>query len=720
MKKILTAILCAAMILSLTACSKQNGPINELYSFSEEDFEDGVKITKYVGKGGDIGIPETINGKNVTEIDVDALLDYKGAITSVYVPKTAVKIRGGFYPSYQCDLSNFMSINVDKDNPDFCSIDGALYQKIKEDGASSTANTASDNTNGLFFLLCPQGKSKITLPKNTAEVNVQGFENCGKLTEIAVEEGCEDYCAVDGMLCEKTDGGKLKLLQCPGGRAGKVIVPANVAEIGNYTFKYCEKLTEIDVAEGNAKYYALGGVLCENKDDGKIHKLFDVSKMSGKIVIPDFITELYRGAFKDCEKVTSVTIPASVKFIDKDAFEDCESLEEIVVEEDNPTYCSYDGVLYQRGSVRVTVTGDIYEENPCYSALYIPHAKKGNLDIGLPMMDFDGSLLDDCKYITSFSGGCSVAYAHFHYAVDGILYTESSGVHGLFRCSPGKTGSVVINEDSVGFIVPGAFKNCINLKSVRLPENVTADESVFEGCPNLKVTYANTTDDGFKYKFDDQGAIITKYVGESTDVTIPLTIEGRDVYRVEENAFDGCGDIKRLVIPGTVSFDDFSSFAGCTGLTDLVINDGNFGQECFGGCKKLKHLTFGDEVTRTGGSLQSGFCTWSGCEKLETVDFGKNVETIGTRTFNGCSNLREVNIPQGVKKIEHYAFTDCKSLKEINLPDSVVYIAEPETMENGESAPGAFKGCENIKVTYKGKTYDYAHIENLYKAVNGR
>ncbi len=50
---------------------------------------------------------------------------------------------------------------------------------------------------------------------------------------------------------------------------------------------------------------------------------------------------------------------------------------------------------------------------------------------------------------------------------------------------------------------------------------------------------------------------------------------------------------------------------------------------------------------------------------------------------------------------------DCKSLAEITLPDGMYKIS-----------PDAFAGCENIKITYKGKIYDYEHINDLLSEVD--
>ncbi len=66
-----------------------------------------------------------------------------------------------------------------------------------------------------------------------------------------------------------------------------------------------------------------------------------------------------------------------------------------------------------------------------------------------------------------------------------------------------------------------------------------------------------------------------------------------------------------------------------------------------------------------------------------------------------------MTIPDGVTEIGGDAFRGCKSLTSVTIPDSVTEIGD-----------GAFYDCTSVKVTYKGETYDYDHIEDLYKAIN--
>ena len=60
----------------------------------------------------------------------------------------------------------------------------------------------------------------------------------------------------------------------------------------------------------------------------------------------DKVVKLGEGAFANCKKVVSISIPASVRTIGIGVFRGCTSLAEITVSGDNPIYCSVDGVLF--------------------------------------------------------------------------------------------------------------------------------------------------------------------------------------------------------------------------------------------------------------------------------------------------------------------------------------------------------------------------------------
>ncbi|MBP0960173.1 MAG: leucine-rich repeat protein, partial [Oscillospiraceae bacterium] len=86
-----------------------------------------------------------------------------------------------------------------------------------------------------------------------------------------------------------------------------------------------------------------------------------------------------------------------------------------------------------------------------------------------------------------------------------------------------------------------------------------------------------------------------------------------------------------------------------------------------------------------------------------------NISKIDEYAFFECKSLSEIVIPEGVTEIGYASFMNCKNLKEITIPDSVISTGEL-----------SFFSCPNIVVTYKGKTYTYAEIGDLYNDINNQ
>lgn len=166
--------------------------------------------------------------------------------------------------------------------------------------------------------------------------------------------------------------------------------------------------------------------------------------------------------------------------------------------------------------------------------------------------------------------------------------------------------------------------------------------------------------DEYKYKFDSElaGMMIISYEGEAAEVIIPDTLEETPVVKLGDGAFAGCMDITSITIPNSVIKMGDHVFDYCTGLTSVAI--------------------------------------------------GSGLTEIGVSTFVNCMNLTSVTIPSNVTKIGDYAFNNCSSLTNITIPNSVTEIGYD-----------AFVHCESINATYKGTSYNYQHIEDLYKAING-
>lgn len=93
---------------------------------------------------------------------------------------------------------------------------------------------------------------------------------------------------------------------------------------------------------------------------------------------------------------------------------------------------------------------------------------------------------------------------------------------------------------------------------------------------------------------------------------------------------------------------------------------------------------------------------------LERVSVPEGATIIDERAFYGCTELVEVKLPESMTIIAGEAFAECGKLSKIKIPSGMKRIADD-----------AFSGCEEIRAEYKGKIYDYEHINELYAVING-
>ncbi len=92
-------------------------------------------------------------------------------------------------------------------------------------------------------------------------------------------------------------------------------------------------------------------------------------------------------------------------------------------------------------------------------------------------------------------------------------------------------------------------------------------------------------------------------------------------------------------------------------------------------------------------------------DRKETTEIilPNGLTSLGYGAFYYCKNLEKITLPDTLERIGEFAFIGCEKLTNVEIPESVTEIGQK-----------AFEECENISVTFKGNTYDYAHIEDLY------
>ena len=194
-------------------------------------------------------------------------------------------------------------------------------------------------------------------------------------------------------------------------------------------------------------------------------------------------------------------------------------------------------------------------------------------------------------------------------------------------------------------------------------------------------TETGTTDDGFKWMYEEGTMAITGYEGTATEINIPATINGIAVTLIHKSAFGGHSKITKVSIPSTVKTIGLEAFYGCTNLKSITIPNSvtQIGLFAFEECTSLTSVSIPNSVTE--------ICddAFYGCTSLTSVSIPNSVTYIGWRAFYGCTSLTSVSIPNSVTYIGWSAFYGCTSLTSVSIPNSVTEIGY-----------SAFYGCTSL------------------------
>ncbi len=302
-------------------------------------------------------------------------------------------------------------------------------------------------------------------------------------------------------------------------------------------------------------------------------------------------------------------------------------------------------------------------------------------------------------------------------ATESLQYTLSEdgtyySVTGIGTCIDADIRiSSTYNNKPVTHISDTAFKDCIDLVSIIIPDSVISiGHGAFEGCDKLQsitLPFVGATKEGSDNKHF--GYIFGASSSSGNNEYVPLflrTVVITAAKCIGEYAFEGCTGLM------SVTFADYSrvgsvgayAFSGCTGLASVIIPDGvtSIGDNIFAGCTGLTSVILPDSVTSMGTwsfsncmnltSIRLPSCltdigdeAFLNCSSLKSITIPNDVIRIGSYAFSGCTALRNVTIPDGVITIGSYAFIGCTGLMDITVPNSVTSIGS-----------GAFSGCSSL------------------------
>ncbi len=292
-----------------------------------------VTITGYKKPlSGEITIPETIEGYEVTAIGRDAFRDCT-EITSIVMPDSVTEI--GSYAFSGC--TSLSKIILPKGLKEiavgiFCNC-SALESISVPEGVTVIGDFAFTNCSDLKQVNLPSGLitigsyrhsegasfegcsslKEITIPDSVIMIENASFSGCSSLKEITIPDSVKVIGYATFSECTNLES---------------VTIGSGVEQLDvDAFFKYsnapvsCRRLANIIVSPDNKTYSSVDGVLF-NKDKSEL-LAYPIGNKRSSYTIPDGVTKIDQKAFYGCRYIETLTIPASVKEIEDSALGNC-------------------------------------------------------------------------------------------------------------------------------------------------------------------------------------------------------------------------------------------------------------------------------------------------------------------------------------------------------------------------------------------------------------
>lgn len=372
------------------------------------------------------------------------------------------------------------------------------------------------------------------------------------------------------------------------------------------------------------------------------------SKLSS-ITLPDSLRTLGESAFSGCQSLQSLTLPEGVVTLGQNVIsgsgirtltvpascveisysKNASMLEEFIVAEGNPVYRSHEGVLYALG------TGTKYNGWTLYC---YPAAKK---DEQYRVADFaSGVCCDSFADVellqTLYIGNC------WGYSADGDYISR-------IRCRivPDDTNPYYRSQGEMLLSKDGTVLE-------QLPSNVAGVVTVPEGVTTV-APYACEH-------------------GSYTRIVLPDTVK-----TIKNAAFWYTATLEQIDLPAGLRELGVSAFYGCEALRQIVIPEGitRISVNAFGGCRSMTQATLPSTLLE----LDYGCFAETALSRLEIPE---GVKTIGMNAFSGCTDLESVELPVSLKQIGYGAFGYCNGIADVYYAGSQEQWAKITIAENNE------------------------------------
>lgn len=472
---------------------------------------------------------------------------------------------------------------------------------------------------------------KVTIPGGVQNISPGAFKNSG-LTEVILKEGVMSLSnnSFDGCLLLKkvTFPTTMKTI---GGFSNTGIKEIAFAEgatpeaISDYAFLNCDSLSTITLPNS---IKSLGTGAFYDCDTLKTVKL------------PTGITKIAKQAFYHCGFLQSITIPQSVTEIGAEAFAACSKLTAISL----PSALTTIGIasFHSTGLTSITLPEGMTTIEPgTFGKSKLKSIK----------------LSKSLKQITSNNesynlGSLPNEYYDFRKYIN--MYRDDSGA--FQNCK--ELESIDLNGAVLTILGSYTFNECDKLRSIDLSSTKLEEipTSAFYSCDSLRaITFPSTV------KTIGQQAFYYNLSLESLKMPAALT-------SIYNNAFNECKKIRSIDLSATSLTKIESWFSNVDSLRTVKLPSTviEIGESAFAG-SPIEEINFPASLTTIGNYAFSG-------NRLKTVDLSATQFTTINNWFANNNKLRTVKLPETVTTLGENAFNNCY-ITGINFPSSLTTIS---------------------------------------------
>mgnify|MGYP000610921875 CR=1 FL=1 len=623
----------AEMFSSETGASAQETYTTDDFTYTLIDEYSKVQILSYIGSDADVVIPDRIDNKKVTSIADSAFREK--SITSVVFGQYVESI--GNYAFYSCQSLNELDFSKSsvKTIGDYAFTVCKSLESIEfPDSLESVGYGAfSAYTDGYYGSYVASSLKSVKFGGGLKSIESYAFYENRALNTVKFTG--DALTSIGYRSFYNTDITELDL-------SG-----AN-ASIGTSAFSNCNslrtvKLSGVNTIESGAFYGCDELVNLEMSDTlTTIEESAFCSCTSLKTVIfSDSVTTIADGSFTDCTGLESVTIGKGCTSVTASAFTRNVNLVKFDVSEDNESYTSVDGVLYNKEKTAVV----------CY-----PKSLSGEYVIPDTVTSIEKAAFENCNKLTKITIGSGVEtvnpYAFNQCNLLATVVFKDSDTANKKICERAFYYCGSLTEVDFGNAVTSigdyAFTICSKIKSLEFPDSLTSIGQ-FAFSP-----YTDRT--GGTYK-------------ESNLESVKF---GTGLKTIGNYAFYDDRKISKLEFTG----DNLTSIGSYAFYDNLALEELNLsgdnvsiGDNAFNNCNKLK------TVNLKSGIKSIGSYAFRDCTVLDDIKLCSELETIGAYAFYNCGNLQSIEIPDNVTKIDNNTFENCSSLKSVSIGKSCTTIS---------------------------------------------